>query len=66
MAARWLRTGQVAKLLGVPAATVQSWCRTGQIVCRQTPGGQYQCTVADVEAFLKRMTDRAFRATAAA
>lgn len=52
---RWMRTGLVARRLGVSRPTVQRWCREGLLESRQTPGGQYVVSAASVDAFVARM-----------
>jgi excisionase family DNA binding protein len=49
---RNLRTGQVAKELGVAAATVQHYARTGRVPSRLTPGKQYRFNLEEVRAAL--------------
>lgn len=45
---RNLRTGEVARELGLAAATVQHYARTGQVPYRLTPGRQYRFDLDEV------------------
>ena len=56
---RKMRTGDVAKALGLAPATVQGYARQGLIPAAHTPGGQYRFNLAEVQAVLqpKRMPD---------
>ena len=50
----YLRTGQVAKLLGVNARTVRRWIALRQIDCFSTPGGERRVPMSEVERILGR------------
>ncbi len=45
---RSLRTGDVARALGLASATVQGYAREGRIPTTRTPGGQYRFDLAEV------------------
>lgn len=49
---RNLRSGDVAKALGLAASTVQAYARKGQIPYRLTPGRQYRFNLEEVRALL--------------
>lgn len=51
-ARRSLRTGDVARALGLAAATVQGYARAGRIPTTRTPGGQYRFDLAEVRRVL--------------
>lgn len=52
MRERNLRSGDVAKAMGLSPATIQSYARNGRIPCRQTPGGQYRFDLDEVRSVL--------------
>jgi excisionase family DNA binding protein len=45
---RTARSGEIAKALGLSAATIQAYAREGKIPSRSTPGGQYRFDLAEV------------------
>ena len=47
-----LRTGDVARALGLAPATVQGYARDGRIPATRTPGGQYRFDLAEVRRVL--------------
>lgn len=49
---RDVRTGVVAEALGVSAASVQAYARSGRIPFRKTPGGQYRYNLDEVREVL--------------
>ena len=50
----YLRTGQVANLLGVNARTVRRWLTRHQVEFFTTPGGERRVPVSEVERILGR------------
>lgn len=52
MAERNQRTGDIAKALGLSAASVQAYARTGRIPYRKTPGEQYRFNLDEVREVL--------------
>ncbi|PTL59369.1 MerR family transcriptional regulator [Paraconexibacter algicola] len=47
-----LTVSAAAEYLGVSAATVRRWERSGDLVAYRTPGGQRRFDPADLDAFL--------------
>lgn len=37
--------GEVAFALRVHSTTVRNWCRSGSVVCKRTPGGEWRVLV---------------------
>lgn len=52
MEMRTMRSGEIGVALGLSAATVQAYARTGRIPARQTPGGQYRFDLDEVRSVL--------------
>ena len=51
---RYLRTGQVAKLLGVNPRTVRRWLTRHQVEFFTTPGGERRVPTSEIERILGR------------
>lgn len=62
--ARWMTSGEAARMLGVSQQTVTRWCRTKQIPARRVPGGRWW--LVDWAWCISRRDDEQSRALAAA
>ncbi|MCH8281083.1 MAG: helix-turn-helix domain-containing protein [Chloroflexi bacterium] len=50
----YLRTGEVAELLGVNPRTIRRWIALRQIRCFTTPGGENRVPKSEVERILRQ------------
>lgn len=58
---RTMRTGQIAKALGLSVQTVRAYAREGRIPASPTPGGQYRFDLEEVRRTLTPVTGVALR-----
>ena len=43
--ARYAKTSEVARVVGVDSATIRRWCEQGSVLARKTPGDEWRIEV---------------------